>query len=137
LLGEANDELDRYKEKNYDQLYIEAFLREDLVDLRKQIEAANKIFDQALDRNKYIAQPQDMKIRLTFEFGEFEQLRNALLFPRKESQKEETPLCPYCGELTTQVESWNDRPAYSCFKCKRVASCNKDYLEERKEEGEK
>jgi hypothetical protein len=46
LLGEANDELDRYKEKNYDQLYIEAFLREDLVDLRKQIEAANTILKE-------------------------------------------------------------------------------------------
>jgi hypothetical protein len=53
----------------------------------------------------------------------------ALLIPRKEPQKEENPLCPYCGERTTQVESWNDKPAYSCFKCKRIASCNKDYLE--------
>lgn len=45
LLGEANEELERYKEENYDMLYIEAFLREDLADLRKQIEEANKILD--------------------------------------------------------------------------------------------
>ena len=53
-----------------------------------KIEAANKILQQAIEQAKHTPQPQDMKTRLTFEFGTFEQLCEALQIQSQENQKE-------------------------------------------------
>jgi hypothetical protein len=81
MLGEANDELEHYREENWDQTYEIAFLREDLTDI-------NKILIDALDRAKLEPQPQDMKMRITFTFDESQGLERALRFIRKISQDE-------------------------------------------------
>jgi hypothetical protein len=94
-----------------------------------KIEAANKIlyedddpyFDNLNQHQHSVITKADRQVK-----------RLRILFPRTQEQKEENPLCPYCGELTTRVKNCNNKPAYSCFKCKRVTSCSKDYLEAQK-----
>lgn len=58
-----------------------------ITNLELKIAMANAIIQDAVKEARKTPQPQDMKTRLTFEFGKFEQLKNALQFTSNRPQE--------------------------------------------------
>jgi hypothetical protein len=102
LLDQANDELEHYREENWDQTYEIAFLREDLTDI-------NKILTDAFERAKQTPQPQDMKTRLTLTFDEYQGLQQALRFIRKLNEEKAVQI-PRSDEQKQAPCTPNDTP---------------------------